>query len=35
MNFTLECEQVVDVRWNAEVSELPGLLSYGGNCQER
>jgi len=29
MNFTLECEQVVDGRWNAEVPELPGMLYYG------
>jgi predicted RNase H-like HicB family nuclease len=35
MNFTLECEQVVDGRWITEIPELPGVLSYGGNCQER
>lgn len=32
MNFTLECEQEVDGRWIAEVSELPGVLSYGDSA---
>lgn len=29
MNFTFECEQRIDSRLNAEVSELPGMLPYG------
>jgi predicted RNase H-like HicB family nuclease len=29
VDFTLECEQEVDGRWIAEVSELPGVLAYG------
>ncbi len=28
-NFSIETEQEADGRWIAEVSELPGVLSYG------
>ena len=28
-NFSIETEQETDGRWIAEVSELPGVLSYG------
>ena len=34
MNFTLECEQEVDGRWIAEVTELPGVLSYGDSAAD-
>ena len=34
MNFTLECELEDDGRWLAEVSQLPGVLAYGGSAKE-
>jgi predicted RNase H-like HicB family nuclease len=34
MNFTLECELEDDGRWLAEVSQLPGVLAYGGSANE-
>ena len=34
MNYTIECEQEVDGRWLAEVSELPGVLTYGATKNE-
>ena len=34
MDLTLECEQEVDGRWLAEVSELPGVLAYGSSAEE-
>jgi predicted RNase H-like HicB family nuclease len=34
MNFTLECEQEEDVRWIAEVPELPGVLAYGSSSAD-
>lgn len=29
MTITIECEQVADGRWLAEVPQLPGVLVYG------
>ena len=34
MNYTIECEQEDDGRWQAEVLELPGVLTYGGTKDE-
>ena len=34
MNFTLGCELEDDGRWLAEVSQLPGVLAYGGSANE-
>jgi predicted RNase H-like HicB family nuclease len=34
MNFTLECEQEIDGRWIAEVSQLPGVLAYGSSSAD-
>ena len=34
MNFTVEIEQEEDGRWLAEVTELPGVLSYGQTRKE-
>jgi predicted RNase H-like HicB family nuclease len=34
MNFTIEFEQETDVRWIAEVEELPGALVYGRTREE-
>ena len=34
MNFTWECEQEDDGRWIAEVTELPGGLSYGESAAD-
>jgi predicted RNase H-like HicB family nuclease len=30
----LECEQEVNGRWIAEVTELPGVLSYGDSATD-
>lgn len=32
--FNIECEQETDGRWLAEVSELPGVMSYGASPDE-
>ncbi|MBF0101786.1 MAG: type II toxin-antitoxin system HicB family antitoxin [Desulfobacterales bacterium] len=29
MNLTIEIEQEVDGRWLAEISEIPGIMTYG------
>jgi len=29
MNYTLDCEQEADGRWIAEVTQLPGVMTYG------
>lgn len=34
MNFLIELEQEADGRWIAEVSDLPGVLAYGGTRDE-
>ena len=34
MKFTVEYEQEEDGRWLAEVKELPGVLTYGGDLDE-
>lgn len=34
MNFNIECEREVDVRWLAEVPEHPGVLAYGVSAEE-
>ncbi len=34
MPFTIEVEQEEDGRWIAEVTELPGALTYGQTRQE-
>ena len=34
MNFTFECEQRIDSRLNAEVSELRGMLPYGNSTAD-
>lgn len=34
MTFRVELEQEQDGRWIAEVSELPGVLSYGATPQD-
>jgi predicted RNase H-like HicB family nuclease len=34
MPLTIEVEQEEDGRWLAEVSELPGVLTYGQTRQE-
>ena len=34
MPLTIEIEQEEDGRWLAEVSELPGVLTYGQTRQE-
>ena len=34
MNFTLDWEQRIDSRWNAEVSELPGMLPCGNSIED-
>jgi predicted RNase H-like HicB family nuclease len=34
MAMTIEIEQEDDGRWIAEVSELPGVMSYGQTRQE-
>jgi predicted RNase H-like HicB family nuclease len=34
VNINMECEQEVDGRWIAEVSQLPGVLCYGKNANE-
>jgi predicted RNase H-like HicB family nuclease len=34
MPFTIEVEQEDDGRWLAEVTDLPGVLSYGATRQE-
>ncbi len=34
MNFTIETEQEEDGRWIAEVTELPGCLTYGQTRQQ-
>jgi predicted RNase H-like HicB family nuclease len=32
--FNIETEQETDGRWLAEVTELPGVMSYGANQDE-
>jgi predicted RNase H-like HicB family nuclease len=32
--FKIEVERKTDGRWIAEVPELPGVLTYGGSCEE-
>jgi predicted RNase H-like HicB family nuclease len=34
MPFTIQVEQEEDGRWLAEVSELPGVMSYGKTRQQ-
>jgi predicted RNase H-like HicB family nuclease len=34
MTFTIELAQESDGRWIAEVSDLPGVLAYGGSASE-
>ena len=34
MKFTIEFEREVDGRWLAEVTELPGVLTYGKTPDE-
>ena len=34
MNFTIECEEEVDGRWIAEITQLPGVLCYGQTADE-
>ena len=34
MNFTLDCEREEDGRWLAEVTQLPGVMAYGGSANE-
>jgi predicted RNase H-like HicB family nuclease len=34
MNFRVEIEQEEDVRWIAEVVDLPGVRSYGSTSKE-
>lgn len=34
MNFHIECECETDGKWLAEVSEIPGVLTYGGTADE-
>ena len=34
MKFTVEVEQETDGRWNAEVVELPGTMTYGKTREE-
>jgi predicted RNase H-like HicB family nuclease len=34
MNFTIETEQETDGRWIAEVTELPGVHTYGDTRAE-
>ena len=33
MTFTIEIEQEVDGRWIAEISGLPGVMTYGESAQ--
>lgn len=32
--LTIQTEREVDGRWIAEVPELPGVVVYGGTCDE-
>lgn len=34
MHFVLEVEQEVDGRWIAEITDLPGVMSYGQTLEE-
>lgn len=34
ITFTVELERETDGRWIAEVLDLPGVLAYGGSCDE-
>jgi predicted RNase H-like HicB family nuclease len=34
MKFTVELEQETDGRWIAEVTELPGTMTYGSTREE-
>ena len=34
MKLTVETEQETDGRWIAEITELPGVMKYGGNRDE-
>lgn len=34
MPFSIEVEREVDGRWIAEISDLPGVLTYGQSRQE-
>jgi len=34
MTFTVEYEREDDGRWLAEVTEMPGVLAYGGTSDE-
>jgi predicted RNase H-like HicB family nuclease len=34
VNYTLECEQEEDGRWIAEVTQLPGVMTYGATRDE-
>jgi predicted RNase H-like HicB family nuclease len=34
MDVTIECEQEVDGRWLAEVTQLPGVICYGSTRDE-
>ena len=34
MKYTIKCEQEVDVSWIVEISDLPGVLTYGITKEE-
>jgi len=34
MKYTIKCEQEVDGRWIVEISDLPGVLTYGVTKEE-
>lgn len=34
MKYTIKCEQEVDGRWIVEISDLPGVLTYGITKEE-
>ena len=34
MRYAIEVEQEEDGRWLAEISDLPGVLTYGSNRHE-
>lgn len=34
MRYELETEQEVDGRWIADITELPGVMSYGSSREE-
>jgi predicted RNase H-like HicB family nuclease len=34
MNVQIELEREQDGRWFGEVPDLPGVMAYGGTCEE-